>query len=169
MKSFFAILITILLASCAVLQQPTLVNLKPMSAVDLLESPFGHSESISDFRENMPKGTKIQKLIKRKPNTHHRPDTIYNFMYKKSKWSVYKTQFNQEFVLGGVIKNPNLELANGIQIGMTKERFIESISDLPSTKKDTIILKHPKTNRTFNFYFDKRARLERFTFTGKNP
>jgi hypothetical protein len=90
-------------------------------------------------------------------------------MYKKSKWSVYKTQFNQEFVLGGVIKNPKVELANGIQIGMTKSKFIESIMDLSSDERDTVVIKHPKTNRTFNFYFDKNSRLQRFTFTGNNP
>jgi len=169
MKTYIAFLVAFLLASCAVMQPPTAVNIKPMLANELLEKPFGHSESIKDFKNNMPSGTKVQKLIRRNPRPNHRPDTIYNFMYKKSKWSVYKTQFNQEFVLGGVIRNPKVELANGIQIGMTKSKFIESIMDLTSDERDTVVIKHPKTNRTFNFYFDKNSRLQRFTFTGNNP
>lgn len=167
MRVVVAIGISLLLSACAVLQKPTLVDLKPMATSQLLENPFGHGESIDEFRKSMPQGTKIQKLIKRSPRAHHRPDTIYNFNYKKSKISIYKTQFNQEFLLGGVVKNPQIELTNGIRQGMTRDRFFESFTDLSPSAMDTIVLKHPKMDRTFKFYFTKRGRLERFSFTGQ--
>lgn len=169
MRLTIAIFIGLLLTACAVLKGPTLVELKPMTTNQFLERPFGHNESIDEFTQNMPAGTKVQKLIKRAPRSHHKPDTIYNFLYRKSKISVYKTQFNQEFVLGGSLFNPGFELANGIRQGMEKQKFFESFIDLDQSLEDTIIIKHPKIDRTFNFYFNERGHLDRFTFTGHNP
>lgn len=169
MRIIVAVTFSFLLGACALLKGPTMVSLKPMTSNELLEKPFGHTESISEFDQNLPERTKIQKLIKRSPRSNHRPDTIYNFLYKKSKISIYKTQFKQEFLLGGSILNPEIELANGIRQGMEKEKFFQSFSDLEVSSNDTIVLKHPRIERTFNFYFNERGRLERFTFTGHNP
>lgn len=169
MRTVIIIFLVLFFTACAVLKGPTLVDLKPMPTNQLLEKPFGHTESISEFDQNLPARTKIQKLIKRNPRSNHRPDTIYNFLYKKSKISIYKTQFNQEFLLGGSLLNPEIELANGIRQGMTREKFFESFTNLEPSTKDTIVIKHPRIERTFNFYFNGRDRLERFTFTGHNP
>ncbi|PKP39791.1 MAG: hypothetical protein CVT98_00455 [Bacteroidetes bacterium HGW-Bacteroidetes-15] len=169
MRILTALLVGLLFTACAVLKGPTLVELKPTTTNQFLETPFGHIESIDAFKQNMPVGTKVQKLIKRAPRSHHKPDTIYNYLYKKSKISVYKTQFNQEFVLGGIIINPGIEFSNGIRQGMEKSKFFKSFTDMENTGRDTIVIKHPKIDRTFNFYFNKKERLEKVTFTGHNP
>jgi hypothetical protein len=168
MRTLFAIGLGLILAACNVLKSPTEVNVKPMDVNDFLIKPFGHNESIDQFKKNLPHGTKMQKLIKRAPQDRHSPDTIYNFTLKKSKVSLYKTRFNQEFVLGGIIKNPQIELTNGIRQGMSREKFFKSFNDLSISTNDTITLKYQKIDRTFNFYF-KRNRLDKFTFTGSNP
>jgi hypothetical protein len=153
--------------SCSVFTKFTQVDIKPLAVNEFLVKPFGFNESIDNFKQKMPYKTKIQKLIKRSSRENHRPDTIYNFNFKKSKISVYKTRFNQEFVLGGIVKNSEIELVNGIRQGMKRDDFFKSFVDLPENRKDTVIVKDFQLDRAFNFYFDKRNRLSKFTFTGR--
>lgn len=167
MKRIGIVILVLGATACAVLIRTTPVNLKPLSVNEFLVQPFGHSESIAMFKLKMPERTKVQKLIKRSPRENHRPDTIFNFNYKKSKISVYKTRFNQEFVLGGIVKNSEIELANGIRQGMRREDFYKSFTDLPDNPKDTVTIKDQKVDRTFNFYFDRRGQLVKYTFTGR--
>ncbi len=166
MKREMLLIMIVGVVSCSVFTKFTQVDVKPLSVSEFLEKPFGYNESINNFKQKMPYKTKIQKLIKRSPRENHRPDTIYNFNYKKSKISVYKTRFNQEFVLGGIVKNSEIELANGIRQGMSREVFYKSFVDLPDNRRDTVVVKDSQLDRTFNFYFDKRNRLAKFTFTG---
>jgi hypothetical protein len=156
------------LSSCSVLQKTVEVDLNPMDVETFLQVPFGYSETIDGFKKIMPEGTRIQKLIKRNPQAQHKPDTIYSFLFKKSKISIYKTQFSQEFLLGGNVKNNEIELANGIRKGMTKEQFYQSFTNLEFSQQDSVTLKEPNIGRTANFYFNRKDKLERFTFTGKN-
>ncbi len=168
MKRFAAFTIVLLLAGCAILQKPTAVDLKPMPVSEFLDKPFGHDESIESFQSTLPIGTKVQKLIRRSGYKHHKPDTIYNFKYKKSKIAVYKTQFNQEFLLGGFVNNPEIEMVNGIRKGMEREKFYKAFTDLELTLNDSVVLNHPQRERRFSFYFDKRGRLEKFYFSGSS-
>lgn len=168
MKSYKGIILVLIFSSCSMMQKTVEVDLHPMTVDAFLQTPFGHTETIDGFKKSMPEGTRIQKLIKRNPRPNHKPDTIYNFLYKKSKISVYKTQFNQEFLLGGNVRNDQIELANGIRKGITKVQFYQSFTDLEPSQKDSITLKESKIGRTANFYFNKKGQLERFTFTGKN-
>lgn len=167
MKRIFLLLLIISLGSCAIFRGPVDINLNPMALEDFLSQPFNNTEDIEGFNKSLPEGTRIRKLIKRSPREHHNPDTIYNFLYKESKISVYKTRFNQEFLLGGNVVNPGIELANGIQVGMTKEEFFNSFTNLQPTTNDTIVLKEEKIERTFNFYFSTSDLLNKFSFTGK--
>lgn len=167
MKRVMLLAMIVGVVSCSVFTKFTQVDIKPLAVSEFLEKPFGYNEGIDNFIQNMPYKTKIQKLIKRSPRENHRPDTIYNFNFKKSKISVYKTRFNQEFVLGGIVKNPEIELANGIRQGMKRDDFYKSFVDLPDNRKDTIVVKDYQLDRTFNFYFDKRNRLSKYTFTGR--
>ena len=168
MKSYRAIILVLFISSCSVSQKVFEVNFKPMPVDTFLQNPFGHSETVDAFNKSMPEGTRIQKLIKRNPRPHNEPDTIYNFLYKKSKVSIYKTQFNQEFLLGGNVRNNQIELANGIRIGMTRVQFYKSFINLEFSQMDSVTLKESNIGRTANFYFNRKSRLERFTFTGKN-
>lgn len=166
MKRIVAITLLIGLAACSALREPIEVNLYPMDVNQFLAKPFGFNESVEAFKKNLPSKKKVQKLIKRNPKDHHSPDTIYNFIYKKSKVSVYKTRFNQEFILGGIIKNPELVLANGIRQGMDRDHFYKSFTNLEDKGSDTIVVSNSGTGRTFNFYFTKRGKLNKFTFNG---
>jgi hypothetical protein len=165
MKTTIAIAVMLLISACAILKKPTEVNLKPISLVEFMDSPFGHDESIKSFTNTLPKGTKTQKLL-RHISKNYLPDTIYNFKYKKSKIAVYKTRHNQEFMLGGVVKNPEIETINGLRTGMEKDKFFQAFTDVEKTQSDTINLKHPKKERKFSFYFNRLGRLESFTFSG---
>jgi hypothetical protein len=168
MKRVAAIAIALVFTACAVLQKPTAVDLKPIPVSEFLDRPFGHDESIESFQNTLPVGTKVQKLIRRSGYKHHKPDTIYNFKYKKSKIAVYKTQFNQEFLLGGFVNNPEIEMINGIRKGMEREKFYKAFTDLEFNPKDSVVLNHPQRERKFSFYFDKRGRLEKFNFSGSS-
>ena len=168
MRATIAICMGFLLSACAVLQKPTAVELKPISVSEFLEKPFGYNENIEQFVQNLPQGTKNVKLIRRSGYKHHKPDTIYNFKYKKSKIAVYKTQFNQEFLLGGIVKNPEIEMVNGIRKGMEREKFNDAFTDLEIVASDSVVLSQPQMERKFSFYFDKRGRLEKFTFSGNS-
>jgi len=167
MKQIYFVIILTALSSCSILNQPVEVEVTPMPIEEFMQKPFGHNESIDDFKAGLPDGTRVQKLIKRNPRPHHKPDTVYNFLFKKSKISVYKTQFNQEFLLGGNVRNPQIVLVNGIRKGMAKAQFFNCFTDFDPSPNDTISIKEPKFGRTFNFYFNKKGMLERFSFTGK--
>lgn len=166
MKKYTLILICLGFGACAVLKTPVAVDVKPMDVNSFMAKPFVHGEAIGQFKANMPERTKVQKLIKRSPREHQAPDTIYNFTYKNSKISIYKTRFNQEFMLGGIVRDSEIELANGIRTGMLRDDFYRSFTDLSKTPQDSLVLKYQQIDRTFNFYFDKKGRLDKFTFTG---
>jgi len=166
MKKYTLILICLGFGACAVLKTPVAVDVKPMDVNSFMAKPFVHDEAIGQFKANMPERTKVQKLIKRSPREHQAPDTIYNFTYKNSKISIYKTRFNQEFMLGGIVRDSEIELANGIRTGMLRDDFYRSFTDLSKTPQDSVVLKYQQIDRTFNFYFDKKGRLDKFTFTG---
>lgn len=168
MKRTVVIAALLALTSCAILQKPTVVNLKPMPVADFLDNPFGHDESIKAFQKSLPQGTKVQKLLRQSVSRNQSPDTIYNFKFKKSKVVIYKTKFNQEYLLGGVIYNPEIEMINGIRQGMTKDKFYEAFTDQELAKGDTIEIVHPRKDRKFNFYFDQRGRLNKFSFSGNS-
>jgi hypothetical protein len=155
-----------MLTTCSVIKTPQSVSVKPMEVDLLLEKPFGHNETMKEFQKNLPKKTKMLKLIKRSEVENQKPDTIFNFSFKKSNLSTYKTRFNQEFVVGGVVKNSEIELVNGIRTGMSKDEFFKSFINLENSSKDTITLKNKRIDRTFNFYFNKKGRLIKFNFTG---
>ena len=167
MRITIAILFVALLGACAILKPPTVVTLNPISVEQFMESPFGHNETIEAFNKALPARTRVQKLIRRQPGDRQRPDTIYNFIYKQSKISVYKTQFNQEYLLGGSVKNPNIELVNGIQQGMEKKDFFKAFTDIEPSHRDTVTLRDENIKRTFTFLFNSRGRLERYAFTGQ--
>jgi len=168
MRTTFTIAIVLLFTACAILKKPTAVDLKPIPVSEFLDNPFGHDESIEAFQRTLPVGTKVQKLIRRSGYKHHKPDTIYNFKYKQSKIAVYKTQFNQEFLLGGFISNSEIEMINGIRAGMEREKFYKAFTDLEFTPRDSMVLNYPQRERKFSFYFDKRGRLEKFNFSGSS-
>lgn len=165
MKNTFMLVFVLLSSPLMLVGQKAEKETTPISEKMFLTKPFGHNEGIEDFTQNLPKGTRVQKLIKRHPNASHRPDTIFNLIYKKSKISFYKTQFNQVYLLGGSVANHQIELANGVKVGMTKDDFFQSFKDMKPMQSDTITLRENGEGRRMNFYFNKKGKLVRYTFS----
>lgn len=155
----------LLIAGCAgtreVVSPPT-----PTTTEDLLVKPLGHDESIKSFRANLPKKTKVVKMIQRNVHYPDRVDTIYSFNYKDSRIAILKTHFNRELLLGGSIRNMEIPLKNGIATGMKWSEILNLLTDFKQEYNDTLVLNHLKSSNKITFYFDKKGVLQRYTFQG---
>lgn len=159
------LVLALALTGCASLTTPTALVIRPTTVSEFLENPFGHDESVASYKLNLPKCTLAQRLIHRH-NPTQRPDTIYNFKFRRSKIAVFKSLYGQEFVMGGNVLNRQIELMNGVRTGITRSEFNGAFSDLPMSLGDTIRLVHPTTGRTFGFIFNRKGQLYRYTFSG---
>jgi hypothetical protein len=92
-------------------------------------------------------------------------DTIFQFYHGKSKVFVYKTSFNREMLLGGVITDSKFPMINGIVPGITREAFFKSFKDLESSQTDSINLNSKELTRKFTFIFDSRGILKKISFS----
>lgn len=164
MKRLNFFLISLLIIGCASFNELGKPKIIPTNLKEFIDSPFGHNESIASYKSNLPKKTKIVKMIQRNIHYPNRIDTIYSFNYKKSKIAVVKTYLNKEMVLGGNIENKEIILRNGVRVGMQWNDFIIAFSNFNETYNDTLVLKNETRKRKFTFYFDKNKALKRFTF-----
>lgn len=164
MKRYIFLLITVLTFGCSAIKELGKPKVIPVNSNDLIDFPFGHNESIVSFKSNLPKKTKVVKMVQRNMHYPNRVDTIYSFNYKKSKIAVVKTYFNKEMVLGGNIENEELVLKNGVKVGMQWEDFVSAFTNINETYSDTLVLKNEVRKRKFTFYFDNNKSLKRFTF-----
>lgn len=135
-----------------------------ITAEKFLASPFGHDESIKSFISTLPKKTTIRKLVKRNVHYPEKTDTIYQLIYKHSEVLIYKTHFNREILIAGVVGDTQVNLINGLTIGITKDQLIKSIKGIKKSEADTIKLSAPDDTRNFNFIF-KKDKLKKITFT----
>lgn len=156
MKRF--IILLLVLTSCST-KEITEQQFQKISTEKFLEKPFGFEESIRNFLSKENPSFKVQKLLRK--NTHYpeRTDTIYDFRYKKSQIFFYKTHTGKEFLLAGKILNSQVELVNGIKVGMPKSVFTDRFSEnLPFTG-DSLQLISEGTKYTFIFKKDKLRRI----------
>ncbi len=139
------------------------VSSSAISASKFLDSPFGHNESIAAFTKSLPAQTSIRKLIRR--NTHHpeKSDTIYQFRYRSSEVFVYKSCFGNEILMAGVIANPQIEMANGVVVGISREQLHRALSGIKQSEADTLKISTPEKDRTVSFIF-KRGKLRKISF-----
>lgn len=139
-------------------------NLKPISVTNFLEQPFGVDENIKALQSRFDKSVKIRKMIRKNKFDAQKTDTIIRLYSRKSEVFVYKTYFNREMLLGGVIKDNKFPLVNGVVPGMNRTDFFKSFNDLTSAQKDSVILYDKGMMRKFTFTFDSKGVLKKISF-----
>jgi hypothetical protein len=164
MKRLIFPLISLLIIGCSTIKEFGNPKINPTSSDELIGFPFGHNESIAAYKSNLPKKTKVVKMVQRNIHYPNRVDTIYSFNYKKSKIAVVKTYFNKEMVLGGNVENKEIILKNGVQVGMQWDDFVLAFTNFNENYSDTVAFKNETRKRKITFYFDKNKTLKRYTF-----
>ncbi|RPH33152.1 MAG: hypothetical protein EHM93_06370 [Bacteroidales bacterium] len=130
-----------------------------------LDQPFGVDESIASFKKHFDHGVKLTKMIRRNKFDAQKVDTIFKFYTRKSEVFVYKTYFNREMLLGGVIKDKKFPLINGVMVGMKREDVFKAFNDLTITTKDSVELYSKELMRKFAFTFDSKGVLKKISFS----
>lgn len=161
-KTFLLLLILPLMIGCTTKNIPS-SSAKSLEVETFLKSPFGHDESIASFRSTLPRKTAIRKMVTRNKHYPEKADTIYRFVYKKSEIFVYKSSFNKEILMTGSIVDPQVELANGIVPGISKEQLFSRLKGLKQTEVDTIKVSTPSDDRRFIFIL-KNGKVKKITF-----
>jgi len=156
-KICVALLVVFVMNNCSV--QKKKKKYEKISQEKFLEMPFGFEETINNFEGKIQPKFKTEKLLRR--NTHYpeKTDTIYRFYYKKSEVFFYKTHFGKEFLLAGKILNGNVNLVNGIHIGLPKATFTDRFSNQLEFSGDSLQMEGEGTKYTFIFKKDKLYRI----------
>lgn len=137
---------------------------QPTSVKMFLDKPFGVDENIVSFKKLFD-GVKLKKLIRRNKYDAQKVDTIFKFYTHKSEVFIYKTYFNREMLLGGVIADKKIPLINGVTTGMKRAAFFKAFTDLEFSSKDSVELSSQELMRKFTFVFDSKGVLKRITFS----
>lgn len=138
---------------------------KPITIAQFLEEPFGKSENVVDLKKQFASDVKLKKLIRRNIHDPQKIDTIFQFYHRKSEVFVYKTYFNREMLLGGVIYDNRFPLINGITPGMSRDSFFKSFIDLKPEVSDSIKIESKEAMRKFSFIFDSKGKIKKISFT----
>ena len=150
--------------ACKTSHEVKVNNAKNSSVNAFLEQPFGVDENVELLKLHFDKSVKIRKMIRRNKYDAQKVDTIFRFYSRKSEVFVYKTYFNREMLLGGVIKDNKFPLVNGIVPGMNRSEFFRSFNDLSANTKDSVELYSKELMRKFTFTFDSKGVLKKISF-----
>lgn len=164
-KILFLILIISLAFACRSLNGLVTESKQPVAVNQFLEKPFGESETIASLKKQFSKDVKLKRMIRRNKHDPQKVDTIFQFYYRKSEVFIYKTYFNREMLLGGVITNNKFPMINGVVPGMNRDSFFKSFKDLNINQADSINLFDKELMRKFIFIFDKKGILKKIDFS----
>lgn len=155
------------LAACNVSNKVVETPAQPVAIEDFLHEPFGFSETVRNFHENFP-GLKETRVLRKNAHNPEKSDTIYKLYSRKSSVMIYKTHFNREMLLGGVILDNRIKLRNGITVGASREQVQQAFSNLPtgSSSTDTLKISSEADLRTLKFVFDAKGKVKRISFSG---
>jgi hypothetical protein len=157
MKKYIIIILVVSLVGCS--SQKTTIEYKSLSQKEFLENPFGFKESIENFSSLTSPKFNTQKLLRKNKHYPEKTDTIYQFTYKNSEILFYKTHQRQEFLLAGKVLNKQIELKNGIRVGITKDEFTSRFSDDLKFQSDSLQMIGEGTKYTFIFDKEKLYRI----------
>ncbi len=157
MKKYIIIILVVSLIGCST--QKTIIEYKSISQQEFLESPFSFKESIENFTNITRPKFNTKKLLRKNKHYPEKTDTIYQFTYKKSEIFFYKTHQGQEFLLAGKVVNKQIELKNGIRVGITKDEFKSRFSNNLKFKADSLQMIGEGTKYTFIFDKGKLYRI----------
>lgn len=157
MKKHIIAIIIIGLVGCTT--QKTGITYTAISQRQFLENPFGFKESIENFSSLTRPKFNTKKLLRKNKHYPEKTDTIYQLIYKNSEIFFYKTHQGKEFLLAGKVLNKQIELKNGIRVGITKDEFKSRFSDDLKFKADSLQMIGEGTKYTFIFGKGKLNRI----------
>lgn len=158
MKKYILIVIVLISFSCST--NKSTITYTPLSQSEFLDSPFGMKESIANFQSITKPKFKTEKVLRKNKHYPEKTDTIYKFKYKKSSVYFYKTHLNQEFLLVGKIIDKQIQLKNGIRIGITKNDFKARFNESLNWQNDSLELIGEGTKYTFIFEKDHLSKIK---------
>jgi hypothetical protein len=162
MRRIYIFLMTLMVFACKTTKVTTNANHQPVSVNEFLDQPFGVNETVASLKKHFGKGVKLKRMIRRNKHDAQKVDTIFQFYYRKSEVFIYKTYFNREMLLGGVIVDSRFPLINGVIPGIERDSFFKAIE---STPKDSIKLNSKELMREFTFIFDSKGVLRKINFS----
>lgn len=140
-------------------------NIKPVSVKVFLEQPFGVNETVASLKKHFYEDVKIRKIVRRNKHDSSKVDSIFQFYHNKSEVFIYKTYFNREMLIGGVIYDFRFPLINGVVPGMKRESFFKAFKDIESNSKDSVKLNSKEMMREFTFIFNAKGELKKIKFS----
>ena len=151
--------------SCKTIKDVVNTNCQPVSVKTFLDQPFGVNETVAALKKHFDKGVKLKRMIRRNKFDAQKADTIIKFYSRKSEVFIYKTYFNREMLLGGVIEDNKIQLINGIALGMKRDAFFKAFNDLETNTKDSVKLNNKELMREFTFIFNAKGVLKKINFS----
>ncbi len=156
MKKYIILFTVVSIVGCSAPKNSA--NYKKINQKEFLETPFGFKETIQNFSNLEKPKFKTQKLLRKNKHYPEKTDTIYQLTYKKSEIFFYKTHEGKEFLLAGKVLNKEIQLKNGIQVGISKDQFKGRFSE-ELQFKDSLQLNGEGTKYTFIFTKNKLSRI----------
>lgn len=158
-------LLIALVFACKPSKDISVASYKPVSVATFIEQPFGENESVAALKKRFGKEVKLKKMIRRNRHDSQKVDTIFQFYTRKSEVFVYKTSFNREMLLGGVIVDSKFPMINGVVSGMLRDDFFKSFNDIEHSKADSVVLNSKELTRKFTFVFDSKGKIKKISFS----
>ncbi len=125
----------------------------PISKEAVLANPFGYKPTIKNLSINLLPYYNLQIYSIRNIHNPQVSDTIYRFYRKKSELFIYKTITGRELLFAANIFDSKVVLKNGVRVGVTKEEFYNSFTNLKPITSDTVIIGSKKAATTQRFLF----------------
>jgi hypothetical protein len=164
-KTIYLLLLISLAYACKSLKDSVVERKQPVTVNVFLEQPFGESETVASLKKQFGKEVKIKRMIRRNKHDTQKVDTIFQLYHRKSSVFIYKTYFNRELILGGVIYDNKFPFINGVVPGMKRDDFFKSFKDLSVSPTDSVNLNSTEMNRKFTFIFDSKGVLKKISFS----
>jgi len=157
-----------LLVSCAgVSKGESRAETVAISKAQFAAHPFGFELTLRNFENHYYKKVlKKQRYFIQNMANSSQIDTIYRYYKGKTKILFYKPMRLEAKIMGGVILKPEVELKNGIRVGLSRKVFFSKFTDWPYDESDSLTLESPATGCTFTFVFS-RDKLKEIQIAGK--
>jgi len=163
-KLIAAYIIIFFFVGCSSVKE-TAKTYQPVTVNKLLEFPFGKSEGAASLKKQFAKEVKVKKMVRRNKHDAQKTDTIFQFYHRKSEVFLYKTYFNREMLIGGVIYDKKFPLTNGLVPGVSRDDFYKSFIDLNPEVSDSVKIENKELMRKFKFFFDSKGTLKKISFS----
>ena len=150
--------LVLFMISCAGVSKSELTRAKTIaiSKEQFIASPFGFELNLKNFENHYKKKLKRQRFFIQNMANSSQTDTIYRF-YKgrKTKILFYKPAGLEAKIMGGTIRKPEVELRNGIRVGLSRKEFFWKFSDWLYDESDKLTIESPAAGCSFVFIFSR--------------